>query len=123
MFPSTQTWWHDDLVDDENDPKEPAHTLALFTAEKPNGPHLLNKGTHRFTLRDGRTFYYLRVALHPGVQRLRLRVRPGGGPAWSRRRASRPGGYERRHDAWVAAGLGAGACAGCQSGGGGIVAA
>ncbi|KAK3324844.1 Ser/Thr protein phosphatase family protein [Apodospora peruviana] len=49
-------WWQNNLVEDEDNPKEPAQALALFPAEKGNGLHFLEEGTHKFTLRDGRTF-------------------------------------------------------------------
>jgi hypothetical protein len=49
-------WWQNNLIEDEDDPEEPTRALALFAAEKGNGLHLLEEGTHGFTLTDGRTF-------------------------------------------------------------------
>ncbi|KAK0708296.1 Metallo-dependent phosphatase-like protein [Lasiosphaeris hirsuta] len=54
---------HDNLIEDEDDPEEPVQALALFTAEKGNGLHFLEEGTHKFTLSDGRTFRF-----DPGVE-------------------------------------------------------
>ncbi|KAK3369623.1 Ser/Thr protein phosphatase family protein [Lasiosphaeria ovina] len=49
-------WWQNNLIEEEDDPEEPAQALALFAAEKGNGLHLLEEGTHKFTLSDGRAF-------------------------------------------------------------------
>ncbi|KAK3389572.1 hypothetical protein B0H63DRAFT_507121 [Podospora didyma] len=50
-------WWQENLIEGEDDPDEPAQALALFAAaEKANGLPILGEGTHKFILREGRTF-------------------------------------------------------------------
>jgi hypothetical protein len=49
-------WWQANLVEEEDDPEELAKALGLFEAENVNGLHLLEEGTHTFTLSDNRTF-------------------------------------------------------------------
>lgn len=49
-------WWAENLIEDEDDPEEPLQAKALFDQAKSDNVHLLDEGTHTFTLRDGRTF-------------------------------------------------------------------
>lgn len=49
-------WWAENLIEDEDDPEEPRQAQALFDQARSDNVHLLDEGTHTFTLRDGRTF-------------------------------------------------------------------
>ena len=49
-------WWAENLDEDEDNPNEPAHALQLFEDAKARGIHLLQEGTHHFTLSNGSSF-------------------------------------------------------------------
>lgn len=49
-------WWAENLIEDEDDPDEPIQARALFDQAKGSGVHMLDEGTHKFSLKDGRSF-------------------------------------------------------------------
>ncbi len=54
-------WWEENL-DEDDDPDEPAKTLALFKEQGANGMYLLSEGIHSFDLEGGKR---LRVYASP----------------------------------------------------------
>lgn len=49
-------WWAENLDEDDDDPDEPIKARELFDQAKAHGIRFLDEGTHKITLRDGRTF-------------------------------------------------------------------